>query len=253
MTLPLAGWEPPPVPPVLGPHQVHVWRVLLDQPGGFIDQLYGTLSQDERGRADRFRSGRLRRHFVAGRGSLRVILAGYLGCDPRGLTFGYGKYGKPELVQTAEAGDLRFNLSHSGGMALLGVTRGREIGIDLEQVRPLADFEGMAGRFFAPREVADLAGVPQAEREKAFFNCWTRKEAYIKACGEGLFRALDQFVVSVRPAEPARLVHVEGDPNEACRWSLREVDPGPGYVGCVAVAGAGWDLRRWAFQALPLP
>jgi 4'-phosphopantetheinyl transferase len=236
-------WDAPPPTLSLGHDEVHVWRLTLDLPDDSLGRLWVTLAEDERGRASRFHFERHRKRFVAGRGQVRAVLACYLDREPAGLRFSYGLHGKPALA--GAGGDLQFNQSHSAGAALLAVTRGREVGVDLEQVRPREHFEALARRFFAPAEVAALAAVPAAQRELAFYQCWTRKEAFLKAGGEGLARPLDQFTVSLGPGEAARLLAVRGDPEEAPRWALRPLTPWPGFVACVALRGHGWGLRCW--------
>jgi len=222
--------------------EVHVWRFGLEPPDDCVQRLWTTLAVEERDRAARFHFERHRRRFVAGRGFLRAVLGRYLHQQPQRLRFRYGMHGKPAVEA---AGDVHFNLSHSGDAALLGVTRGREIGVDLERVRPRDHLEELAQRFFAPGEVTALATVGAAEKELAFFSCWTRKEAFLKAGGEGLARPLDQFTVSLRPDEPAHLLAVEGDPEEASRWSLRTLTPWPGFVACLALRDHDWNLRCW--------
>lgn len=231
-----ADWLLPDGPPSLADDEVHAWRIALDLPEALLADLAALLSPAERERAERFYFPRHRRRYIVSHGLLRAILALYVGCDPAELVFCHGMYGKPALPPTLGT-DVRFNLSHSGEGALVGVARGREIGIDVEEVRPMADLEQLAARFFAPREAAALTAIAEALRAEAFFHCWTRKEAYIKACGEGMSRPLDQFVVSLLPGEPARLLEVTDNPAETALWSLRELAPWPGYVGCVAVTG----------------
>jgi 4'-phosphopantetheinyl transferase len=242
-------WPSAPDALELPENEVHLWRTALNPPDDSVARLLALLSPEGRGRAARYLFDRHRRSFIVGRGFLRCILSRYLGLTPDAVAFTFTVHGKPELAASMKAPDLRFNLSHSGDWAVLAVTRGREVGIDLEQVRPRVDMEGLARRFFAPGEVAVLTSVAPCERELTFFNCWTRKEAFIKATGEGLSRPLDSFEVSLRPGEPARLLTIEGQPGEAERWSLRTFSPRPGYVGCLAVAGQGWTLRTWDWQA----
>ena len=138
-------------------------------------------------------------------------------------------------------------MSHSHGLALYAVTYERDIGIDVEHIRP--DLAGLkiAERFFSPREASTLREVPANLRQQAFFNCWTRKEAYLKAIGEGITLRLDQFEVSITPGEPATLRRIKGDPKGASHWSLKALDPGPGCVGALAVKGHGRTLRcsKW--------
>jgi 4'-phosphopantetheinyl transferase len=236
------SWMPPPPTLELAGSDVDVWRFSLEQPAAVVDAFFQLLDADERARAERFAMERVRRQFVVGRGFLRQALARYLQVDPRSVRFAYGNFGKPLLAE--EAG-LAFNLTHSDERALLGVTRAGELGVDLERVRAMQDLEGIARRFFAPGEVAVLRAVETALRELAFFHCWTRKEAFIKALGEGLSRPLDQFEVTLRPGEPARLLWVQDDPREHERWQFTHLDPWPGYVGCVALAARGWRTRCW--------
>ncbi len=235
-------WRTPPAKIGLGSQEIHVWRFALDGLEEQRKSLWRTLTEQEQNRAQRFYFERHRRRFVIARGMLRFVLGRYLRQAPELIQFRYGVHGKPVLE--AE-GDLHFNLTHSGDAALLGLTRGQELGIDLEQVRPRDHLEELAERFFSPTEVAALAATPPVDRELAFFQCWTRKEAFLKAGGEGLARPLDSFCVSLSPGEPARLLAVGGDADEATRWELRTLMPWPDFVGCVAVRARGWDLRCW--------
>jgi 4'-phosphopantetheinyl transferase len=235
-------WHPPPGRLTLGENEVHVWRASLERGEVNLSYLRQLLSPDENARAERFRFEKDRRHFVAGRGLLRVVLGLYLSREPAGLSFVYGPHGKPALANAPGPGAVCFNLSHSRGLALYAVTRGRRLGVDVEgATRPLGH-EEIAERFFSPREREALQHLPAGLRAGAFFACWTRKEAYLKAHGGGLTVALDSFDVSLAPGEPARLLATHGDPLEAGRWSLRQLDPGPGYVGALAVEGHGWRL-----------
>jgi 4'-phosphopantetheinyl transferase len=228
---------------------VHVWRASLRRPASDIHELRSLLSEDERDRAAKFHFARDRDDFTVARAALRVILGGYLGLPPGRLRFSYTSYGKPSLDESAGVGAPRFNLSHAGGVALYAVAHGREVGVDVEQVRDDMACRDVAERFFSRREVAALCALPQGAQTRAFFDCWTRKEAYVKARGEGLSMPLDSFDVSLSPGEPAALLDTRGDAREASRWSLRELSPGPGYVAAVAVEGDGWRLRCWRWDA----
>jgi 4'-phosphopantetheinyl transferase len=232
------------VPP-LGNEEVHVWRAHLELPAQTLEGLEQTLSPDERQRADRFHFARDRRHFVAGRGTLRLLLARYLGQRPDAIQFSYNPQGKPMLCP--ETGGLRFNLAHSHGLVVYAVSRGRELGVDLERIRPNFDGEQLAERFFSARETAGLRSLSTQQRPDAFFSCWTRKEAYLKATGMGLSLPLDCFDVSLAPAAAA-LLATRHDPAEARRWLLCDLVPGPGYAGALAVEGQGWRLwsAEWA-------
>lgn len=224
---------------------VHVWRASLSQSALRVRPLAEMLSVDERMKAERFQFDRDRVRFILGRGILRVILSRYLHIDPSCLRFHYELSGKPTLAEPCGSSMIRFNLSHSGDLVLYAVTRCREIGVDLECIRPISDAEAIARCFFSVGENAIFHTVRAPEKMEAFFNCWTRKEAYIKAVGDGLARPLDQFEVSFAPGENARLLHVQGDLEEAARWSLRELTPAAGYVAALAVEGHDWRLACW--------
>jgi len=242
-------WRHPPESLALADDDVHVWRASLYLAAGHIRDLQRTLAADERRRADRFYFQKDRDRFIAAHGVLRDVLSRYLNVEPSRLRFCYSPYGKPALTGEFGGERLRFNMTHSHGLALYALTRGREIGIDLEYVR--ADFadEQIAERFFSPQEVAVFRALPADVQIAAFFNCWTRKEAYIKARGEGLSLPLDQFDVSLSPGEPAALMSTSADPQEASRWSLQELSPGPGYVAALAVEGHSWRLKCWQWPA----
>lgn len=248
--------HPAPGDPFIAPTQrmtltddeVHVWRYALDQPPAITERLKRTLAQDELNRAGRFHFIKDRDHYIVARGTLRAILGYYLGLDPVKIRFRYAEYGKPSLVNELGGEWLRFNVAHSHGLALFGVTRGREIGVDLEWIRSgLAD-EQIAERFFSAAETRVLRELPMHLQDVAFFNCWTRKEAYIKARGEGLSMPLSDFEVSLVPGEAAALLRASGAPGELDRWSFRELYPAEGFVAAIAVEGKGWQLRclQWS-------
>jgi 4'-phosphopantetheinyl transferase len=221
----------------LDANAVHVWRVGLDQPAHIRDRLPGLLVPEERDRAARFVFDRDRDHYVVGRGVLRILLGRYLGLPPELVPIAYGRFGKPELAAGSPHARLAFNLAHSHGFALYAFAQGRRVGIDLERVRPMPDAESIAARFFSARERAALSALPAGERVNGFFRAWTRKEAFIKALGEGLSRPLDRFSVSLGPGEPARLLEVADDPAEAGRWTLRDLDAPSGFLAALAADG----------------
>jgi len=236
----------PPATMVLGRNQVHVWRAALDKSPTHTDSLRHILAADEQSRADRFYFQRDRERFIAAHGILRTILGLYLNRAPNSLSFCYGSHGKPALTEQPGDDAIRFNMSHSQGMALYAIARGHEVGIDVESVRILAT-EQIAERFFSRREIATLRALPKDLQNYAFFLCWTRKEAYIKARGEGLSLPLDRFDVSLIPGEPAVLLSTRPDSDDVLRWDLRELALPLGYVGALAVEGRGWSLsyRQW--------
>ena len=240
-----ATWELPPPRPALAGDEVHVWGARLDAPREVVRRLHLTLAPDERERAGRFHFQRDRDHFIVARGLLRAVLGEYLNVGPELLRFEYGAQGKPSLAAVQNQGGLRFNLSHSDGVALFAVARGREVGVDVERVSARVSCDEVAGRFFSPREVAALRALPPLQREAAFFDCWARKEAYIKARGEGLSLPLDAFDVSFAPGEPAALLANRLDPAEVSRWTLRGLASWPGFAAAVAVEGRGWRLKCW--------
>lgn len=240
-------WKPRPADLVLSKDDIHVFCASLDQPAPRIQQLAQSLSADERIRADRFYFEQDQKRFTVGRGLLRTILSSYLGIEPSQLQFCYGRRGKPALAATAGGSKLSFNLSHSQGLALYAVTRDREIGIDIEHVRPMAEAEQIAERFFCVQENAVFRALPPNQKQEAFFNCWTRKEAYLKAIGDGLARPLDQIEVTLAPGETVRLLSIEGDPQEASRWSIQQLIPASGYVGAIIVEEPhGW-ISCWSW------
>jgi 4'-phosphopantetheinyl transferase len=228
--------------------QVHVWRSALDPPVPCVERLQHSLSGDELHRAARFHFPRDRRRFIVARGVLRDILSRYLGVPASELRFCYSSYGKPALADVAAAEGLRFNVSHAHELALFAVTRGREVGVDIEYLRRAINYDEIAEHFFSAHERATLRPLPAELKHLAFFNCWTRKEAYIKAHGEGLSLPLDQFDVSLAPGEPAALLATRGDPGEAWRWSLQALAPDPDYAAAVAVEGQGWHLTCWQWR-----
>jgi 4'-phosphopantetheinyl transferase len=234
---------------VLGTRDVHVWRVCLEQREASVERLRQLLSSDEQARADRFHFDIDRRHFIVARGSLRTILSRYLEIAPAEIQFSYESHGKPRIASAnSQAERLKFNVAHSGGLALHAFTLVGEIGIDLEHIRPEFTGDDIARRFFSAPEVARLDKLPTQTRHEAFFNCWTRKEAFIKAKGVGLSLALDQFDVTLAPAEPAALLRTYWDENEAARWSLQAIDPGSGYAGAVALEAHDWQLSCWQME-----
>jgi len=245
MISPISSWYPPPKILMLGSDEVHVWRAALNLKASQVQNLHQTLSADEQVRAKRFYFQKDRERFIVARGQLRAILGRYLKTEPSQLRFCYTPHGKPSLDMEIGADAIRFNLSHSQGLALYAITRSREVGVDVEFIRPELVEEQIAERFFSPREVTALRALLTNIQQEAFFNCWTRKEAYIKARGEGLTLRLDQFDVSLTPGQPATLLSTNGDPQEASRWSLRNLSLETAYVAALAVEGHGWRLKCW--------
>ena len=227
-------------------NEVQLWRVDLEAIGAGESRWQRLLSSDELARASRFHFSRDRQRFVTSRALLRTILGSYLSIDPDRLSFSYSKKEKPSLGPTHADSGVTFNVSHSGGIALLAFTRRREIGVDVEQVRRDSDMEVIARRFFSAHEQSQLAALPSEEKIEAFFRCWTRKEAYIKATGNGLSLPLSQFDVLLGAGEKNALLATRPDGSEAGRWLLQEVPGGPGYIAALCVRGQDWRLNGWS-------
>lgn len=240
---PQQTWKPGPAAPVIWQNEVHVWRARLDVPWSWtFDEA---LSLDDRTRADRFKFESDRRRFCVGRASLRLILGRYLQTKPGRLRFEAGEFGKPFFADKKLSGGLRFNLSHSNQLALIAIARDREVGVDLEYMRSDFVTDDVANHFFSRAEVEQFREVPADSKTRSFFNCWTRKEAYIKARGEGLYCPLDQFDVSVGPELPAMLLDSRVEAADAQRWSLSEIAAGDRYAATVAIDGACSRLVLW--------
>ena len=223
--------------------EVHVWRVELDQRAEVVDEFWKSLEPYESDRANRFHFETHRRGFVVSRGFLRWAIGRYLRTRPDGLRFSYGPYGKPALDGPNQDSRLRFNLSHSHGVALFAFTEDKQLGIDVEHIREDFATEEIARRFFSRLEVESLCSLPVEQQTGAFFRCWTRKEAFIKATGKGLSQSLDQFDVTLAPEVPAALLSVSDD--EAKRWSMFDVEVGEGYAGALCVEGRVTEVSYW--------
>jgi 4'-phosphopantetheinyl transferase len=215
----------------IGPRELHIWGIWLTASDAALDFYRSTLSLDERRRSERFRWDELRCSFTLSRGGLRILLAHYLGCSPHEIELICGPKGKPALRSSSR---IRFNASHSGQMALYAFTLGCELGVDVEQLRPLDDSTSVAARFFSSAELSQLLSLKPDERGLAFFRCWTRKEAYVKAIGDGLAIPLNGFQVTLLPEVPARLVQIASEMGTADDWTLNHLELAPGYVGALA-------------------
>ena len=236
-----AVWRRPSGRPSLRPDDVHLWVAELDGAGDLVD----VLSPDELERAERYRHPTDRARFVACRGVLRGLLASYLDRSPRAVRFAYGRQGKPTLDMESSTLDLRFNASRRGNLALYAVASGRDVGVDLEPVDPTFATREVAERFFSPREVEALRALPEVQQTEAFFHCWTRKEAYLKALGTGLSIPLDSFDVSLAPGAPPAILDARGAAAAATHWSVHALDPAPGIVGALAVESGPTRLACW--------
>lgn len=249
MSLRQTIWLPAPKRHALERDEVHVWRASASAQPSRVAGFARLLTSDEVERANGFHFKKDRDGFTVARGLLRTLLGRYLQVEPERLRFDYSPYGKPSLKGAgATPSPLRFNVAHSGDLILLAFAVEREIGVDVERLRDDFATEEIAARFFSRHEVTALRAMPNALRVESFFRCWTRKEAYIKARGEGLSLLLDKFSVSLDPREPASLVAIEDAPHEVSRWSLWDLSPGEGYAGALVVEGHDFKLRRWQWS-----
>jgi 4'-phosphopantetheinyl transferase len=225
---------------------VHIWRATLELPDTAVQNFRQLLSSDETTRADRYHFERDRRHFTVARGVLRSLLGRYLSLEPAELSFQYSHYGKPDVTFESPS-DLKFNLAHSGGIALYAFTKLAEVGIDVEFIR--AEFTGdeIARRYFSAGEVSALQTLGEVQRHQAFFDCWTRKEAFIKAKGMGLSLGLDQFDVTLTPHEEPALLCTRWNEAEARRWSIRAIEVGDNFKAAVAVQAHNWQAKLFEF------
>jgi 4'-phosphopantetheinyl transferase len=247
MTGHLSTWAIPPNQLVLESCEVHIWRVSLQNASTQAQKLQGLLADDEINRAQNFHFSYDRDRFVAVRGLLRILLTFYIQIPPEQIKFCYSSRGKPTLASNQNSTILNFNISHSRELALLAFTYNETIGIDVEYIRPEIVREQIAERFFSVQEAATLRALPDNLQPMAFFNCWTRKEAFIKATGEGLSRPLDQFSVSLAPGEPAKLLDIQGEPQELSNWHVQELDVGPDYGAALVVKKPVKQIHCWEY------
>ncbi|MEO8356700.1 MAG: 4'-phosphopantetheinyl transferase superfamily protein [Chloroflexota bacterium] len=228
-------------------NNVHIWSASLEQPARVVRRLAAVLSEDERSRAERFHFANHRSFFIVGRGMLRTLLARYLKLNPQEVQFEYTQNRKPFLSPSHGVHDLCFNLSHSAGIAMYALSQNRRLGIDIEYVRSIPDMDQIAASNFSEEENLQFRTVDTNGKRQAFYNCWTRKEAFIKAIGDGLSFPLDQFDVSLIPGEPARLLSIFGSEQAAGQWSMHELQPAEGYVAALVVEGNGCSIsyQEW--------
>ncbi len=244
-------WNAAPSDVVLSDGEVHVWRASLDVPASRLRYLLDTLSADERSRHERFHFQKDRNHFAVARGFLRAVLGRYLRREPARLAFEYGPQGKPSLKTNTRGGEAShtpaFNLSHSGGIALLALATRGEVGVDVEFMRDQISTDELAERFFSRQEAATLRALPKEIRRTSFFKCWTRKEAFIKAKGGGLSIPLDQFDVTFAPDAQPALLRTAWNPDEPSHWSMYALDPGEHYAAALATQGEALQVKCWQF------
>ncbi len=226
------SWPPPPPQMKLAGGAVHVWSALLERTDAEYSAALAMLSDDERARAAKFHFERDRKNFVTGRSLLRVILGQYLEIGPSQISLAYEERGKPRLSAPAGAAALHFNLSHSRNLVLCAVSRLAPVGVDVEQIRPMPELADIAASFCAAPENALLNAAPPDKKLEVFFSIWTRKEACLKATGEGLAGSLAQLDGSQTPPG----------------WSLQTLAPAPGFIGAFACAASGAAPQCWQWH-----
>lgn len=239
-------WKDGPGAISLNRSELHVWKIGLDQPAHQQEQYCDILSADEQDRAERFHYEIHRSRFVAGRALLRILLCSYLKTQPQQLVFDYGLYGKPALISEQNPEQIKFNLSHADALALYAFAIERELGIDIERIQSLPDMDQIAARSFSKREYNTWVALPDSEKAKAFSRCWTRKEAFIKAIGNGLQYPLDEFDVTLSPGQMPELTWVAADPQATDRWSYANLPKIPGYSSALITEGN--DCRLTCYQ-----
>jgi 4'-phosphopantetheinyl transferase len=238
-------WCVPPAQMDLAENTFHLWGVNMEKASAHLEGLRKTLPADEQAKAARFRFLSDRNDYIATRGVLRDILSRYDRRAPADLEFCHGSHGKPGLVPQSNKLGLHFNVSHSDRLGLYAVTRAGEVGIDVERIKPCEGFEGIADRFFSPPEIQALRAYPAALQLNAFLGYWTRKEAYAKALGAGLWLDWTSFDVSQAPRQGVQIAA----PNRT-RWSICPFVPAPSYVAALAYQGDGSVLRFWKWSSL---
>ncbi len=242
----MTDWQIPSLPLHVEGTQLDLWQISLDLAPEEMDALEELLSSQERARARRFHFERDRRRYVVAHATLRSLLAEYTGKVPLELDFEVSAHGKPSLAGSG----LFFNLAHSHELALIAVTTLGEVGVDVEYARALDDLDSLARACFSADEYREWQSLPAAQAHPAFFQAWARKEAFIKALGEGLSHPLQAFRVSLLPGEPAQLLEVAGDDREAARWTLHGIHLPAGYAGAVAIRAIGVECRYWNWNNL---
>jgi 4'-phosphopantetheinyl transferase len=242
-------WKSPPTAVQLKDDEVHVWRASLAQDEAMVAKLRQQLTPDECQTAERYYRSRDRRQSIVARGILRLIISQYLHYPAADLKFTDNSYGRPSLAEELNEVGLDFNLSHSGDLVLYAFTCGRSVGIDIEVIREDFATLEIAEQFFSRDEIIALRSMPDELRSLGFFNCWTRKESYIKALGQGLSHPLHCFSVSLRPNEKVALLGVDNDANEPARWTMHALEPGVGYVAALIAGVPLFSLKKWDWVA----
>jgi 4'-phosphopantetheinyl transferase len=235
----------PPADRTLHRDEVHVWLVEQEMFHTTIPDLNLLLSEEEAKKAARFYFERDRKCFIIAHSLLRKLLASYTHVPPTQLCFSQNAYGKPALVSSPQGDLVSFNISHSHDLIIYAFTYARHVGIDVEYMRTNIEYEQLAKHYFSPAEHAELQSLPSSQRQQAFFQCWTRKEAYIKARGLGLSLPLASFDVTVQPGAPVKLLASREDARETTRWLFAPLPLDTHYAGTLVAEGQDWQMRLW--------
>ena len=242
------SWCSPPDKLVISKYDVHVWKADIEKLAASLHTFAAILSYEERRRAERYRFERDRVRYIIAKGVLRIIIGNYyLTIDPTQIEFCYGTHGKPFLEKRFGDGKFHFNQSDSNGIVLYAFAIDRQIGIDLEYIRDIVDAQSIVANNFSEYEKKSFNALPTKDKKEAFFKCWTRKEAYIKAIGKGLYYPLDQFDVSVSPNEPPKIIRIDGSSAEASKWTLADVTTHSDYSAALAFEGVGAAMQLYEF------
>jgi 4'-phosphopantetheinyl transferase len=238
-------WLNPPDNLILSEEEAHIWRANLDIDECFQSSFLRLLSPDEKARAQKFRVAKDSSNFIVARGILRSLIGKYLEINPAEISFQYNGFRKPCI---ANNNSLNFNISHSQNIALFAFTKEFNVGVDVEFVNPDIPVKEMAAKFFSTNEINNLFALPEEQLTPGFFNCWTRKEAFIKAVGEGLSFPLNRFEVSLEPGQPAKLLATDWAPEAVSKWSIYSMSPGANFVGGLAIEGSVGEVKFWNWQ-----
>jgi 4'-phosphopantetheinyl transferase len=234
--------------PDLLPGQVHVWTIPLEQTREAAAKLENVLAEEEQRRASGFVVDEPRRRFVAGRGALRILLGRYLNIEPQIVQFTSNPYGKPFLTPGIKTGGLEFNLTHTRRLVLAAFARGCRVGIDVEWLREINEFNEIAARFFTAGENAALGNIPENKRLAAFYEYWTCKEAFIKAIGEGVSHPLDSFEIEFKDEGAPHLHRLDQQASDSKLWTIKIFKPGAGYSAALAVEAAQINVEFYTFK-----
>ena len=220
----------------LSANAVHIWSASTDIDEKQLHYLQSIISEDEQKRAAKFYFEKDRVRFIVARGFLRMILACYIKKTPEEFRFRYNKFGKPSL-ENINNNNVQFNLSHSDKMIVYGFTSCRDIGIDIERIRTSEDTVQILDHFFSELEKEEFKMIPEEKKKETFYQCWTRKEAYIKARGEGLSIPLDDFSVTLIPGSPAKLIKADKD-SAVTQWHMKDISVASGFAAAAVVSGS---------------